>query len=537
MAEPRTRLGIFARNITSNLAGYVVGAAVAIFLSPFVIRELGPIQYGLWVILVSMTGYYGLLDLGVRSAVGQYVTRYWAKKDLDGVNRTMSTSFVLLCAVALLAVLVTIVLWFLLPGWIEAKNATAIAEGEPAVDAEGLVQLIADTQLAMLVSGIGIALGIPMALWATITYAKERFEIANAIGISERLVIAGLTVLALIYDHGVIGVAVATVGTQLLAGIVRIWVGFKIMPGLSVRPAHFSRDSVKELASYGIYNFVVNAADRIVLYMDVLVIGTFMVLAAATYYEVGMKLVPHYMSLILAITWTLTPYATACDSRGDIEALRQLLLKGTRGTMFVAAVIAAGFLLAGDEFLPVWLDDPARFPPDVIQSCYHVLAVLTWATLIRAASSCGRQILFGMRRMKLLASLAFTEATLNIGLSFVLVQYYGLVGVALGTLISIVLVYFLGQNYFIVKVIHARHGDFAWQLFRASVPVMVAMWLVSMWLDTWLEVHSWSTFLLEVLLLLTPVLPIGFLVVATREERELILDKTVFRFRKTSTRS
>ena len=249
MAEPRTRLGIFARNITSNLAGYIVGAAVAIFLSPFVIRELGTIQYGLWVILVSMTGYYGLLDLGVRSAVGQYVTRYWAKQEIEGVNRTMSTSFVLLCLVATIAVCVTIALWFLLPGWIDQKNVAAVANGDPAVTAEELKTLIADTKLAMIISGLGIALGIPMALWATITYAKERFEIANAIGISERLAVAGFTVWALFEGYGIIGVALATTSSQLLAGSARIWVGFRIMPELNVSLRRFSKDSVKELAS------------------------------------------------------------------------------------------------------------------------------------------------------------------------------------------------------------------------------------------------------------------------------------------------
>ena len=40
----------------------------------------------MWALLVACTGYYGLMDLGIRSAVGQYVTRYWAKDDIDGVS-------------------------------------------------------------------------------------------------------------------------------------------------------------------------------------------------------------------------------------------------------------------------------------------------------------------------------------------------------------------------------------------------------------------------------------------------------------------
>ena len=80
MTQPRQ--GIFARNISSNLAGFLVSAVVALLLSPFIIRTLGDVKYGLWTLLISLTGYYGILDLGVRSAVGHYVTRYWAKNDV-----------------------------------------------------------------------------------------------------------------------------------------------------------------------------------------------------------------------------------------------------------------------------------------------------------------------------------------------------------------------------------------------------------------------------------------------------------------------
>ena len=108
-------------------------------------------------------------------------------------------------------------------------------------------------------------------------------------------------------------------------------------------------------------------------------------------------------------------------------------------------MICGGLLLAGDEFLPIWLD-PRFLGGD---TSYQVLAILAWATLWRASTSCGRQILFGMRRMRLLAGMAFLEAGLNIGLSIVFVQFYGLPGVALGTLASIVVVYVIGQNIFV----------------------------------------------------------------------------------------
>ena len=237
MADPGK--GAFARNISSNIAGYLVSAVVALFLSPFVIGKLGDVRYGLWAMLMAVTGYYGLLDLGVRSAVGLYVTRYWAKEDTDGINRTLNTATILLGGVAALAMVLTIVLTLLIPSWITVEDT-----GAPALDGAALATLIDDVQTALLIAGGGIALGLPLALWSTVAYARKRFDISNAIGIGERLAVAAATVVALNNGGGLVSLAVVTVATQLLAAIVRVIVAFRLIPALRFRPSLASWKSV-----------------------------------------------------------------------------------------------------------------------------------------------------------------------------------------------------------------------------------------------------------------------------------------------------
>ena len=512
MADPGK--GAFARNISSNIAGYLVSAVVALFLSPFVIGKLGDVRYGLWAMLMAVTGYYGLLDLGVRSAVGLYVTRYWAKEDTDGINRTLNTATILLGGVAALAMVLTIVLTLLIPSWITVEDT-----GAPALDGAALATLIDDVQTELLIAGGGIALGLPLALWSTVAYARKRFDISNAIGIGERLAVAAATVVALNNGGGLVSLAVVTVATQLLAAIVRVIVAFRLIPALRFRPSLASWKSVRELSRYGIYAFMVNAADKIVLYFDALIIGTFVTFAAVTYYDVGAKLIPYFMSLVLAVTWTMTPYATSFDARDDRPALRRLLLNGTRGSVFLTAVICAGILCAGHEFLLLW-QDPKFARGDDYTSSTTVLHILAWATLVRGSTSCSRQILFGMRKMRTLAGLAFAEAALNLILSLVLVHYIGLTGVALGTLIPVVLLYLLVQNVLIARFLDVGLGTLAAVTLRATVPVMAAMVLVGYGIDEWFVADSWTLLGAKILLLLVPAVAIGWLVVMNTTERE-----------------
>src|SRR5205085_8084888 len=64
-----------ATNILSNWVALALGMAVAFFLTPFVVHHLGNVAYGVWVLVVSLNSYMGLLDLGMRGAVIRFVSK------------------------------------------------------------------------------------------------------------------------------------------------------------------------------------------------------------------------------------------------------------------------------------------------------------------------------------------------------------------------------------------------------------------------------------------------------------------------------
>ena len=98
MSATRTIL----KNVGSNSLGYAVNLIVGLLLTPFIENRLEG-GYGIWSLIVSFVGYYGLLDVGIRSAVGHYVATYHAQRDAERVNRTLSTAMALMLLVALVA--------------------------------------------------------------------------------------------------------------------------------------------------------------------------------------------------------------------------------------------------------------------------------------------------------------------------------------------------------------------------------------------------------------------------------------------------
>src|SRR5687768_12728598 len=81
-----------ALNVLWNWAGIGTEVLTALIITPLLIRGLGDESYGLWILIGSMTGCFGMLDFGLRGAVGRFVALHQAKGDVEAVQRVLSTA-------------------------------------------------------------------------------------------------------------------------------------------------------------------------------------------------------------------------------------------------------------------------------------------------------------------------------------------------------------------------------------------------------------------------------------------------------------
>src|SRR5690349_16468129 len=131
-------------------AGMLVGFVVA----PFLIHRLGETTYGLWILIGSLTGYFGLLDLGVRGSVGRYIAYHRAQNDQEEVNTTVNTALAVLCILAGLALVGTLTICLVFFHLFD-------------VPADQVVSV----RLALIIVGINLAVSFPLNLFDAILWA------------------------------------------------------------------------------------------------------------------------------------------------------------------------------------------------------------------------------------------------------------------------------------------------------------------------------------------------------------------------------
>src|ERR1700730_102265 len=96
------------KNVGSSWFALGVNIIVGVLLSPYILHHLGDEAFGLWVLIFSVTGYYGLFDLGIRSSIVRYVATFSATKSQDELNRLISTALITYTAIGTLALFVTL---------------------------------------------------------------------------------------------------------------------------------------------------------------------------------------------------------------------------------------------------------------------------------------------------------------------------------------------------------------------------------------------------------------------------------------------
>jgi O-antigen/teichoic acid export membrane protein len=461
-----TSLGAAPDPVRSVLTGtatkYVllaVNVALGVFMMPFTLHHLGTAQYGLWMLVASMTYYFQLLDLGYGSGLVRHLADADARGETTRANQILSTFVTVYSALGIAAAAGIIVIIF------------AVIPHFPNLPADQVP--LAQGVLALM--GIRITAGFPMTVFGAVTTARQRFAMNNTVAIAVAIANAAVTYVVLSAGYGLLMLVASTTAVGLSSYAAYAWTAHRAFPQLRIRPSSFSRNLVREVTAYSFYLFIIDIAVQIGFNLDNIVIGAVWGTSAVALYSVALRLADYQRQLCNQYNSLLFPVVVRFDASGRSGALRGVMLDGTRIAMMLvvgATVCVIGF---GRPLIVHWMG-PA-FEPSVLP--LYVLAAI--GVVLVGQGPLGN-VLLATGRHRLVAFASLGEALANLGLSLLLVRPLGIVGVAVGTAIPLVV-----ANVFVLLPAACRQtgigvGSFARDVLAApaagAVPAVFAVVLL-----------------------------------------------------------
>lgn len=399
----------------------------AFFLMPFVVRHLGDRIYGFWSLAAAFIGYYSLLDFGLSMAVSQYICIAIGRNDEVECRAIFNTALRIQSLFGAIALLATVLI---------------------AVATPWFCHNPADTHLfwrVIVLLGINAAIRFPARVYAGVLEAELRFDIQSWLEILGVALRTGLVVLAISAGGGLLAMAWMTLFATLPGIALQIWRARREASWARIETGTIERSRAKSLFSYSAYNFITYLADIVRFQIDPLVISTMIGLAAVTHYRIADLFAQYYLQLSVVGLGMLRLVFSRLHGAEDRRGLEKTFFFGTKISVWASTFICMALIGWGKSFITRWMG--ARY-----EDAYLPLLVLSLAVFLDVGQKPSVDLLYATFKHRFYAYMNWAEGILNLVFSLALARPFGILGVALGTLIGAFLIRVLVQPLWVCRV-------------------------------------------------------------------------------------
>jgi len=417
---------------TINLA---LTVCISFFMMPFIINILGDKWYGLWVLIGSLMGYYMVLDFGLLSAIQRYLAR--SLENTDELNRIINTSLIILTILSIGAALLCIIFWVITPHLINEEDA------------------IPTMRQLVIILGIKTVVSFPFMVFNGMLSAKIRFDITSYIGISKSLLRTLLIIIYLNSGYGIVSLAIITLCAEIFAFVLIAIQANKLFPQISYKREYFDWELAKTMLHFGKFTFIGDVSNLLKFKIDDFIIANYIGLASITIYTIAFSLFNYALQLINAMLGGILSVLSKND-RDSQKALRKNFLLFTEVSAIIVSYLAVFLLTFGDDFINLWMGN-------AYEESYAILVIFSFILLITGSTRSSISLFYATANHKHYAYINIIDGMCNLAISLYLVDEYGLIGIALGTLIpTVIFRLFILTNY-ACKIIELATIDY-WRI-------------------------------------------------------------------------
>jgi O-antigen/teichoic acid export membrane protein len=415
----------YQRIIHSTAAATVargVNLVVSFISVPLAVGYLGRDRYGIWITISSLLAFLSFADFGLGGSLQNSLSEAYGREDRVQAKRYVANAFWLLALIAL-------VLWVPLAAghnWI----ATQLFSGPNA-------SVLAESSTAILIAITIFFLNFPLNLYTQVLTAYQQRTIVNVCAIITSIGNLLAIVIVITLKGGLAWLVLAYSGCGLLvSAVTSLWLYFHAKSWL--KPSFDAVDSsmMRSLFATGWKFLVISIFWIVNLQTDNLIISHFLGPGEVTPYSIAYRLLSYaviFQSFAVVALW---PAYTEAKARGDSAWIRRAFKANLIFSLISSLPLTILFVVFGQKIIHVWAG-PAAVPQ------FPLLVWMAIWNMMLATLSAGTFLLYALGRLTGMTIYGSITAVVNIALSIVFVQRWGVNGVVFASIFSVALFSYL----------------------------------------------------------------------------------------------
>lgn len=422
----------------------IVGIAASLLLTPYLIGALGAEQYGLWVLVMSILGWFSLMTLGLPWAVQRNIAIYLARNETDNVNKTFSCGFVLFFLLGIAAVIVVVLL---------ALNTEVFNVAD-------------ENQLA----GVLLALTIKV-FWDCLFNAffgfysgLYRFDVDAKLTTICSLLQTAL-MFALVKPLGIKGAIIATLASDLVLRVSQFYSVKKLYPALRFSFDLIDRKEILQLAHFSKYVIAMDLARLVFTRSEATLATQLFNLQTVTLYSIPARLCAHVAALTTSIIHVFFPVFSRKHATN--EDVVGVFFSVVRINLFICCTLYLPLIVLSSSFIRLWIGDEFVTSPLIVIG-------LVFALVCQAVAQPVQDLLFAQENHKLFPVINLTGAGLFLLSTIMLAKAIGLPGIALGMAFSSFVANFVLHLWLMKRYNAIKLSKVVW-IFVLTLPVLFVL--------------------------------------------------------------
>ena len=411
--EDRPLRTIF-RNVATRYIAVAAELAIGLITLPFNLHHLGTEAYGLWMLTAGVTIHFSILDLGYGGAMIKFIAQYRAHKDSRALNEIASTLFYLFAAFGILAYLAVIGLAFNL------EHVFRISQAQAEIG-----------KWILLIIGVNVAINFPFSVYGGVSSGFQRYDINNLVATVSSVLIAVVNITVVLAGYGLITLVAATAFVRFATYFVYRRNAYSVFPGLRIRPSFVRKDRLREVTGFSVYSSIIDWANKLNYELDEVVIGIFMGPGPVAIWAVADRIISGTQRLTNQGNAVLFPVVVDSEATNRVGRLQKVMLEGTRLSLATVLPIALVLIVLADPLIRAWVRKPE------VMAAVPVIQILALAVALRVGNATSTTLLKGSGHIRRVAMVNIWTGLVNLVLSALLIRPFGLVGVAVGTVIPV----------------------------------------------------------------------------------------------------
>lgn len=468
--------------------------------TPWMVEIIGKSQYGLYTLANSVITLF-LVDFGLSSATGRYLSKYNAAGDREGAERFLGAIYKLYLILDAAILCVLTVVFFLIDGIY--VNLTPVE--------------LSRFKVVYVISALFSVINFPFVTFNGILTAYEKFVPLKLADLLYRVLNIALTVIALLMGFGLYSLVTIHAVVGLLSLVYKFVVIRKTVP-VRAKFSQTDKGIYKDIFGFSIWVTVSSLALRLVINITPSILGIVASSAAIAVFGVITTIEGYTYTITKALNGMFMPrIARILAGEQAKEDLNRLFVGVGRFQMAVNGLIVAGFAVVGRHFIQLWMGEGYA-------QAYAGILLILLPGLFYNPLQIANTAMVVEKKVRSMALVSVVTGIINVALSFPLSMMFDVTGAC----VSICVAYIVRD--ILLHIIFRRElaldmGGFMKACYgRMAAPILLTVAL-GMVMNRFVPDAGWMMLVLKGLMVVAVYLLLVWLFGLRAGERSAIADR------------